>query len=64
MRIKLAGVFVDDQDKALAFYTNVPGSITPRPGSITPRPGSITPRPGSITPRRRSIREPDISGAE
>jgi hypothetical protein len=57
MRIKLAGVFVDDQDKALAFYTNVPGSITPRPGSITPR-------PGSITPRRRSIREPDISGAE
>ena len=25
MRIKLAGVFVDDQDKALAFYTNVLG---------------------------------------
>jgi catechol 2,3-dioxygenase-like lactoylglutathione lyase family enzyme len=25
MRIKLAGVFVDDQDRALAFYTNVLG---------------------------------------
>lgn len=25
MRIKLAGVFVDDQDKALAFYTNMLG---------------------------------------
>lgn len=27
MRIKLASVFVDDQDKALRFYTGRPGFV-------------------------------------
>jgi catechol 2,3-dioxygenase-like lactoylglutathione lyase family enzyme len=28
MKIKLTNVFVDDQEKALAFYTNVLGFVT------------------------------------
>jgi catechol 2,3-dioxygenase-like lactoylglutathione lyase family enzyme len=53
MRIKLTSVLVDDQDKALHFYTDVLGSKGPRSRSAG-TPGSRSSRPTTRRDRARA----------